>query len=71
MTEERYWLALDLEKPNWVEVTKEQYVKAERSAGFRNTMGQPDEPATASFGSNGGVRGTTFDPLPEKVVDET
>lgn len=34
-----------------VEVTKEQFVQAERAAGFRNTMGQPLEPATAGFHS--------------------
>lgn len=34
---------------NDIEVTKEKYVSAEREAGFRNTMNQPDEPATNSF----------------------
>lgn len=38
------------------EVTKEEFVRAERAAGFHNTLGQPDEPATAGFGS-GGVHG--------------
>lgn len=38
------------------EVTKEEYVRAERKAGFHNTMGQPNEPATASF-SDGKVSG--------------
>lgn len=32
-----------------VEVTKEQFVSAERQAGFYNTMGRPDEPATGGF----------------------
>lgn len=38
------------------EVSKEEYVSAERSAGFRNTLGQPNEPATASWskGNTGG-----------------
>jgi hypothetical protein len=31
------------------EVTKAEYVSAERRAGFYNTLGQPAEPATASF----------------------
>lgn len=35
------------------EVTKEEYVGAERHAGFHNTMGRPHEPATASFSANG------------------
>ncbi len=33
------------------EVTKKEYVRAERNAGFRNTLGEPLEPATAAFGS--------------------
>lgn len=41
------------------EVTKEEYVAAERKAGFRNTMGQPNEPATASFQSKYGPSGYT------------
>lgn len=40
------------------EVTKEEFVAAERKAGFHNTMGQPLEPATASF-SNGKISGRT------------
>lgn len=35
----------------WVEVTKEEYVQHERSAGFHNMMGKPDEPATGGFSS--------------------
>lgn len=31
------------------EVTKGEFVRAEREAGFHNTMGQPLEPATAGF----------------------
>jgi hypothetical protein len=31
------------------EVTKAEYVRAERRAGFFNTLGEPEEPATASF----------------------
>ncbi len=44
------------------EVTKEEYVAAERRAGFYNTMGQPEEPATASFSGQCGdteIRGRT------------
>jgi len=33
------------------EVTKETWVKAERQAGFRNTTGESDEPATGGFSS--------------------
>lgn len=66
MDERRYWLSQEYEDPQWREVTKEEYVNAERAAGFHNTMGQPDEPATASFGTSRGQRGTTFDPAREK-----
>lgn len=43
----RYYLTEDdsIER----EVVKAQFVAAERAAGFTNTMGQPDEPATAGF----------------------
>lgn len=33
------------------EVSKADYVNAERRAGFHNTLGQPNEPATGAFGS--------------------
>ena len=39
------------------EVTKREWVAAERSAGFINTMGRPDEPGTGGF-SNGHIRGS-------------
>lgn len=35
----------------WTPATKAQYVSAERSAGFRNTLGEPDEPATSGWSS--------------------
>lgn len=37
---------------DWYEVSKERWVMAERMAGFHNTMGQPREPATASWSCN-------------------
>lgn len=54
MSEYRYflktaWLPDDM----WVEVTKAEFVRAERDAGFRNTMGEPDEPATGGFHGHG------------------
>lgn len=51
---DRYFLKLD--GYAWEEATKESYVQAERRAGFRNTLGQPEEPATTSF-SGGSVNG--------------
>jgi len=53
---DRYFLRVG-SATRWQEVTKEEWVSAERSAGFHNTMGRPDEPATAGF-SNGSVSGT-------------
>lgn len=52
---ERYWIR------QWVEVDKETWVAFERRNGFRNTMGEPDEPATSSFSGKFG-EGTTRDP---------
>lgn len=37
----------------WTQATKAEYVAAERSAGFHNTLGQPEEPATSSWSSGG------------------
>ncbi len=31
------------------EVDKAEYVRVERACGFRNTMGQPEEPGTSMF----------------------
>lgn len=39
------------------EVTREEFIRAERSAGFRSKFG-PDHPATAGF-SNGVLHGRT------------
>lgn len=36
------------------EVTKAEFISAERRAGFVNTMGEPDEPATAGFSGRAG-----------------
>jgi len=46
------WMVKSGEGP-WLSVTKEQWVRIERQAGFYNTMGKPDEPGTASFNGNG------------------
>jgi len=54
-----YWLSV---KDKWIEVTKAQYVAAERAAGFFNTMGQPDEPATSAFLGADGSMGSTLGP---------
>lgn len=45
-----YWVRWGDE--NWRQVSKDEYVRAERCAGFHNTMGFPDEPATAGFSSS-------------------
>lgn len=51
---ERYFLQYN-DQPE-CEVTKQEFVSAERAAGFRNTLGQPAEPATAAF-SAGSIHG--------------
>lgn len=50
----RYFLKLQFEPESaYREVSKEEFVRAERNAGFRNTMGQPLEPATGGFSGHG------------------
>ena len=41
------------------EVSKERWVAVERQAGFHNTLGHPEEPATAAFSTTayGGIEG--------------
>lgn len=39
----------------WRTVTINEFVQAERAAGFRNTMGRPDQPATGGFSGYGYV----------------
>lgn len=46
----KYYLTEDGE--TWTEVTKEEYVAAERAAGFRNFKGKDEDPATAGFSSS-------------------
>lgn len=50
---ERYWLSFGRDS-EWKEVTKEEYISAERSAGFRPKFGNGI--ATAGF-SNGSING--------------
>lgn len=59
MVSEKYFVALvgpdDIRRSDelpWEEVSKQTYVRHERNAGFRNTMGQRDEPATSAFSSS-------------------
>lgn len=56
----RYFVTTDARGER--EVDKAEYVKVERLAGFNNTLGQPLEPATASFSVTtryGSARGRT------------
>jgi hypothetical protein len=53
---------------NWRAATKAEYVAAERAAGFNNTLGQPDEPATSAFGGLNGKRGRSY-PLTKPGVE--
>lgn len=60
VTGARYFLQRKEPGP-WKEVTKEEWVKEERRAGFYSTMGRPDEPATGGFGGANGVDGRIVD----------
>ncbi len=53
-----YWLLST--EDHWIQVTKQEYVRVERAAGFNNTMGQPDEPATSGFVGLDGSCGVTL-----------
>lgn len=57
----RFWISLN-DGHTWREVTKPEYVALERAMGFNNTMGEPEEPATTTFGRNR-VRGTQVIPV--------
>lgn len=48
--EARYFLTREGDQEK--EVTKQEFVRAERSAGFRSPLGSSDEPATAGFSDN-------------------
>ncbi len=54
---ERYYLALAARPDDKTEVTKEEWVRAERAAGFRPKGVDRGQPATGGFG-NGQVRGS-------------
>lgn len=62
----RFWVSLN-DGHTWREVTKLEYVALERAMGFNNTMGEPEEPATAAFSRNR-VRGTQV--IPVAVMQE-
>lgn len=53
---QRYFLSLDIEGAEPQEVTLEQWVKAERAAGFWPKGEDRGQPATGGFGARG-VRG--------------
>jgi len=50
----RYYLRLDVPHAPEVEVSREEWVRAERQAGFYPSGGDPlDEPCTACFSARG------------------
>ncbi len=57
---ELYFLQLSPDS-EWSVSTKREWVRAERRAGFVNTMGQPDEPGTEGFSGNG-IHGIIINP---------
>jgi hypothetical protein len=65
----RYYLAWG--DGDYAEVGKAEFVKAERLAGFSNTLGMPEEPATGGFGCPArGVRGRVTYDSPEDMREE-
>ena len=52
----RYFLA-GPGSEEWRQVSKNEFVSAERRCGFVNTLGQPSEPATGGFSGGDGTRG--------------
>jgi len=59
---ERYFLKSDFSGSSWTEVSKTDWIRAERSAGFRPSLPSWDPDymttcATGSFTNAGGVRG--------------
>lgn len=63
-----YWLKADHQK-EYVEVTKEEYIRAERAAGFHSKFG-PNHPATSAF-SGGSMSGRTWGPIREANDERT
>lgn len=66
MSTYRYFLKADWQEV-WDEVTREQFIAAERAAGFR-PKGGGDGLATAGF-SGGGVRGR-IEVVPDEETEE-
>ena len=55
----------------WQEVTKEEYVRAERTAEFYPTYGRSwDEPATAGFSGAGVIGSISYGKPKESLVRE-
>lgn len=79
-TMDKYYLKASFQ-PDWVEVTKEEFIRAERAAGFRPKCASTDPQymttcATGGFSSSGGVSGrvcfvpTPTQPTLKEKVDE-
>ena len=58
----KYFLKADWQK-DYQEVTKEQFIAAERAAGFRSKLG-PKAVATGGFGGNGVSGKVEYDTQP-------
>lgn len=64
MTEYTHWLkASGIPGSSWQKVSKEDWIKAERAAGFRPKLWSGDPAymttyATGGFGGSGGINGT-------------
>lgn len=55
----------------WIEVSRDEFVRAERAAGFVNTLGDQSAPATSAFTGVTGSQGQTFQPKGLAVFGRT
>ena len=53
MNENEYIWLIKAGSGPWRAVSKQEWVRTERNAGFVNTLGQPNEPGTGGFDGNG------------------
>lgn len=65
MDRNKYYLKASWQD-EYSEVSKEEYIKAEQSAGFRSKFGD-GHIATAAF-DGGSVRGQTWEPVKKKTI---
>lgn len=57
MNDDRRYFLAEYSANDFREVTKAEFVAAERRCGFNNTVGKDGDPATSGFGVAGGTQG--------------